>query len=109
MKVNELIKNIDFEILSMPNENASVESVYCCDFLSWAMTRAKENCAWVTVIANFNTLAVCSLCNVSLLVIADDAPVVDGFIEKANEKNINVVKSKINVFDSALMIYNTIR
>ena len=61
---------IDRQIARLVNEGDSmgreIEKVFCCDLLSIAMGRAPTGCAWVTVMANLNTLAVASLADVSI-------------------------------------------
>ena len=49
----------------------AVENVFCCDLLSVAMARAPESCAWVTVIGNNNAVAVGTLADASVIILAE--------------------------------------
>ena len=46
-------------------EERQIEGAYCGDLLSMVMGRAKENDAFVTVMANVNTIAVAVLADVA--------------------------------------------
>ena len=82
MKTYKLFENLGYEILNK-GEDRLVSGVYCCDLLSVAMSKGKENAAWVTVMSNVNTVAVCTLVDMSM-------------------------RSKLPVFETAKEIFDTL-
>ena len=81
-----------------------VESVFCCDLLSLAMSRARAGCAWVTVMANLNTVAVATLPDAACLVFAEGIPPPEGCVAKAAEEGIAVYTSPLPVYETARAI-----
>lgn len=64
MTVRDLIDTHLFELKNAGDDSDAereITRVFCCDLLSVAMGKAPAGCAWVTVMANINTLAVASL------------------------------------------------
>ena len=81
-----------------------VESVFCCDLLSLAMSRARAGCAWVTVMANLNTVAVATLTDAACLVFAEGITPPEGCVAKAAEEGIAVYTSSLPVYETARAI-----
>ena len=81
-----------------------VESVFCCDLLSLAMSRARAGCAWVTVMANLNTVAVATLADAACLVFAEGICQPEGCVAKAAEEGIAVYTSPLPVYETARAI-----
>lgn len=109
MTVQNLIDSKAFELI---NEGGSTEreitSVYCCDLLSIAMSRAPEGCAWVTVMGNINTLAVAALTDAACVVLAEGVHLDEAALSKAKEQEITVLQTELPVFDGALVIHGMI-
>lgn len=108
MKVSELKENSHFTILNNSINDCTLSCVYTCDLLSLVMSKAKEKCAWVTIMANINSIAVASLADIGCLVIADNTPVDANVINKANDHNITLIRSDLPVFETALIIHKGI-
>lgn len=81
-----------------------VSGVYCCDLLSSAMAHAPSGCAWVTVIAHPNTVAVAVLREVACIVIAEGVAVGEAVRQRAREQGIALFCSSRPVFETALAI-----
>ncbi len=63
MTVKDLIALNLFELKNAGDDadmEREITRAFCCDLLSVAMGKAPAGCAWVTVMANINTLAVAS-------------------------------------------------
>ena len=69
MTVKDLVNMSEFTALTDVSDIA-ITKVFCCDLLSIAMGKAPQGSAWVTVMANVNTLAVASLTDVACIIIA---------------------------------------
>ena len=65
-----------------------IETVFCCDLLSVAMGKAPAGCAWVTVMANLNTLAVASLADVACVILAEGFHMDENGVQKAKIQGI---------------------
>ena len=105
MKVFELSKLEQFTSLSL-SKDSDITGVFCCDLLSIAMGKAPSGSAWVTVMANVNTLAVASLTDVACIILAEGVTFDNTLIEKAKEEGIAVLKTDLPIFDAALLINN---
>ena len=62
-------------------------------------------CAWVTVMANINTLAVASLTDAACVILAEDASLDDAVLAKAKMQGITLFATGLPIFDAALSIY----
>ena len=107
MKVSEIIEKTGFEVL---NEGADKDSdkVFCCDLLSIAMSKAPAGCTWVTIMGNVNSVAVCVLTEVSLLVLAEGICPDVVTLEKAKSAGVTMLRTELPVFDAALIVHNLI-
>ena len=82
MTVQELIDKQIFGVVNLGDSlDRQITVPFCCDLLSIAMGRAPAGCAWVTVMANMNTLA------------------------KALDQEITVLSTDMPVFEAALKIH----
>lgn len=91
------------------NMEREVETVFCCDLLSIAMGRAPAGCAWVTVMANLNTLAVASLADVSCVILAEGFHMDENGLQKAWMQGITLLETDAPVFDAALAVYQAMK
>ena len=105
MKVFDLSKLEQFTALSL-SKDSEITGVFCCDLLSIAMGKAPAGSAWVTVMANVNTLAVASLTDVACIILAEGVTFDNTLIEKAKEEGIAVLKTDLPIFEAALLINN---
>lgn len=106
MTVQELI---DANLFQLKNAGDDLERditvPFCCDLLSVAMGQAPSGSAWVTVMANINTLAVASLTDVACIILAEDAYADDIMLAKAAGQGITVFATEMPIFDAALTVY----
>lgn len=91
------------------NMGREIETVFCCDLLSVAMGRAPAGCAWVTVMANLNTLAVASLADVSCVILAEGFQMDENGLKKAQMQGITLLEAHGPVFDTALAVYQAMK
>lgn len=106
MTVNELIALELFQVVN-PGEGLEREITkpFCCDLLSIAMGKAPEGCAWVTVMANINTLAVAALTEAAVIILAENAALDEPGLNKAKQEGITILKTSLPVFDAALAVH----
>ena len=100
MTVQELIDKQIFGVVNLGDSlDRQITVPFCCDLLSIAMGRAPAGCAWVTVMANMNTLAVSALTDTACVVLDDAAR------KKALDQEITVLSTDMPVFEAALKIH----
>lgn len=100
MKVSELARKLNAEIVNMPNPDDEVEGGYCGDFLSFVMQRAPENCAWFTVMTNVNVAAVASLTGAKAVVVCENCQCDDNLIDKVKKQGICVLKTNLDIYNA---------
>lgn len=107
MTVKELTEKKVFRLINEgSNLNQEITEPYCCDLLSVAMGKAPQGAAWVTVMANVNTLAVAALTEVSCIVLAEGVLPDEQTGNKAKEQGITLLASEEPVFETSLRIHS---
>ena len=105
MKVNDILTNSNFELLS--NEiclNHEVKSFFASDLLSHVMGNAGEGSALITVLSNINVLGVASLLDMSCVIFSHGVKVNDEIISKSNELGIPLLRTKLNTVSTILIL-----
>lgn len=107
MKIAE-ISEIDGIRLIMEGSDmeAEITEPYCCDLLSVAMGNAPAGCAWCTVMANMNTLAVASLTEAACVILCGGAACDENMTMKAKLEGITIFSTDAPIFDTALAVYH---
>lgn len=108
MTVKELMTACGLNALNLGDENKEITGVYCCDLLSIVMGRAPQGAAWVTIMGNMNSVAVASLAEIGMIVLADGVKPDDNAISKAVENGINLLASSEPIFETALKIHKAL-
>ncbi len=107
MTIRELVDKDLFEVVCEgTNMEREITEPYCCDLLSFAMSKAPEGGAWVTVMGNINTLAVATLTEVGCIILAEGAVLDDMAAKKAVQEEMTVLRTEEPIFKTALEIYN---
>ena len=104
MTINELETIEGFRRVTPAADAGPVTGVFCCDMLSLAMSRGVEGAAWITVMGNINTLAVCKLTGMSCIVLAEGVQPDEKMLEKATEERIPVFVTELPVYEAARAI-----
>ena len=109
MTVRELIDKQIFNVVNPGEEpDTGISTVFCCDLLSIAMGRAPAGGAWVTVMANMNTLAVAALTETACVILAEGVVLDEGAKKKALDQGITVLSTDLPVFEAALKVYELV-
>ncbi|MDO4537778.1 MAG: DRTGG domain-containing protein [Coriobacteriales bacterium] len=103
MKVNELLAH-GFEALSLPDGDREIDGVYIGDLLSWVMGRAQMDNAWITIMNNVNVIAVATLADTSCVILAEGVELPEELVETAREKDINVLRCELPIYETALRL-----
>ena len=106
MTVKELAECGRFKILNEGDETQqNITKPFCCDLLSFAMGKAPAGCAWCTVMANMNTLAVASLTEAGCVILCEGAAADEVMLSKASAQGITLLATDDPIFETALWIY----
>ena len=100
MTVNQLAELLNATKLNIANGEKEVSTGYAGDLLSFVMGRAPEDSAWFTIMTNVNILAVATLTDVAVVVVCEGANVDESIIQKANQQEINLIKTEYDVFNA---------
>ncbi|MDD6021416.1 MAG: DRTGG domain-containing protein [Acutalibacteraceae bacterium] len=104
MTVNELSSGCGFKAVALPDGEKEVSGGYAGDLLSWVMGRAKEGCAWITIMSNINIIAVASLADVACIILAEGVGVDESVKKTAEEKGVNILSTELPAYETAALI-----
>lgn len=106
MTIQDLIDSQQFRVVNAGEDTSrEITGVYCCDLLSVAMGHAPAGCAWVTIMANINTLAVVALTDAACVILAGGAALDEAASAKARQQGITVLATDGPIFETALSVH----
>ena len=108
MKLSEFIEKCGFKLINEGADDIELTKVYCCDLLSFAMSRNPSGSVWVTVMGNVNTVAVAVLTEGGCIVVAEDAEIDETALAKAQQQGVTIFKTDMPVFEAALASHKLI-
>lgn len=76
-----------------------IEGVYAGDLLSWVMSHANCNDAWVTIMSNPNVIAVATLVDVACVILTEGVALADAELSLAKEKGVTVFTTELSTFE----------
>ena len=104
MTVERFAKELELNILTMPNPEREVSGAYIGDLLSWVMGRADAGNVWITIMSNVNIVAVASLTDVACIVLAEDVMLDEQVLNTAMQKGINIYSTAKTAYEVAAML-----
>lgn len=106
MTVNDIMLATKAKLLT-PNvkTDGEIKFGYCCDLLSWVMTRACKGTVWVTVMTHLNVIAVAALLEIGCVLIPESISVEASVLERAEQEGIPVLSSEMTTFELAGILY----
>ena len=104
MTVSLLAEKCGFDFVTLPDPDREVCGGYVGDLLSWVMGRARENCAWITIMSNINIVAVASLADVSCVILSEGVSLEESVIKTAADKGVNILSTSLNSYEAAALI-----
>ncbi len=103
MKVFELAEKLGVK-LCVEGEDFDVESVYCGDFLSFAISKQDEKACWLTVMNNVNVMGVASLCETSMIILCDGTSPDENMSKRAEMMGVSIFSTEKSVYQIAVAI-----
>lgn len=100
MTVRDLLDKLQtLQPLALPCPEAEITGGYAGDLLSFVMGNGEEGQVWVTIMSNVNVIAVATLCDFALVILAQNVTLEESVLETAKEKGINVCTSSLTAFE----------
>ena len=104
MTVIDLKESLGLTPCALPEPEREISGAYVGDLLSWVMGRAKSGDAWITIMSNANTVAVCTLADPACIVLAEGVEPEPDMLKRAKEQGINVIATKLDSFSASVRI-----
>ncbi len=104
MKLSKLIEQSSIEKVVFCSDE-DIKAGYCGDLMSDVIANASNEAIWITVQAHKNSIAVALIKDIKAIVFTNNVEINEELIEKAEEENINLFKSKENSFQVSGLIY----
>ena len=84
--------------------NAEASCAYAGDLLSDVMGHAGEGSVLITVQNHLNTIAVCTLVGIAVIVVCHDRPVPPDMAEAARRENVAIVTTSLSQYAAAIAL-----
>lgn len=101
MQLEEITTDLDLEVLNKADLTKEVKGCYIGDLLSNVMARAKEGDIWITIQGHQNIVAVALLADAAAVIVAEESKVDEKTIKRADEKDVNILRSKLSAYELA--------
>jgi hypothetical protein len=109
MIVADFIVIPQFKLLtSTYSSNQLVSGLFASDLLSFVMGNIKEHNVLLTIIANFNVLAVAHLMKIPCIIFTSNVIPKPELIIKAEEENIAIITTPLDTAKAIKVIYETL-
>ncbi len=99
--VSDLVTDLNLQVLTDVHEDREITAGYCCDMLSWAMSRLSDTSCWFTILNSMNVVAVAALSGCPVIVLTENVKMEEDVRKKAAEEGISVLSSDRNTYESA--------
>lgn len=104
MTVKDFSEQLNLRVLVEDDMEREITGCYIGDLLSWVMGRAPEDCAWLTVMGNINSIAVATLADVSCIVLTENAALDGDAKAKAEQHGVNILTTDENSYMLAVKL-----
>ena len=102
MKVRKFLDEMKAKEVNIVDDTLEIQSAYCGDFLSYAISSQEENCIWFTIMNNVNVLGVATLTDCSLIVLCSGVLPDESMLNKAKIQGINICAVEGSVYETAV-------
>ncbi|MCX7710131.1 MAG: AraC family transcriptional regulator [Clostridia bacterium] len=100
MNVREFAEKTGMKVLTGDKGlDKELAGAYVCDLLSWVMSHANKNNAWITVHTHLNVVAVALLTEVACVIIPEGIHVEEPTVNKAMEEGIAILSSDKSAYE----------
>ena len=100
MKVKDFCEKLDMKVLTESVEiHKNISGVYICDLLSWVMSHASKEDAWITIHTHVNIVAVAVLTEVACIIVPEGIQVEEDTIKRANKEGILILSTNMSGYE----------
>lgn len=103
MTLSEIAEKVDGAV-AVDAPEADVKCAYCGDLLSDVMGHAGEDSVLITIQNHLNTIAVCTLVGISVIVVCHDRPVPPDMAQAASREGVAIVTTSLSQYAAALAL-----
>ncbi|MCR4938598.1 MAG: hypothetical protein K5930_00655 [Treponemataceae bacterium] len=109
MKTKDLINLLKLEVLHDSFQDREITTAYTSDLLSDVMGNAPDESVLITIQSHKNTMAVASLKDSPAIIICNNRPVPDDFLEAAKEEGVALLRTAENQFSVSGKLYEILK
>ncbi len=106
LRVDAIIDKLGLKILTDNASDKTISSGYCCDMLSWVMSRLESDCCWFTILSSMNVVAVASLTNCPLVIITEGVHVDEAVLQKARDEDVCICSTEKDTYKSVCDLHD---
>ena len=104
MDIKTLKEKLNLTLICGDDLEREVTCCYCCDLLSWVMSRAQEGDAWLTVMGNVNSIGVAVLADVACIILTENAALDEEALKRAEQNGVILLTTEKNSYRVAAEI-----
>lgn len=105
MNVKDILLDDAFELINQStNINEDINKLFASDLMSHVMGFAETGDCLLTVLNNINVLGVASLLDFTCVIFTHGVSVNQAMIQKANELDIPLLKTKLTTVDAIIQL-----
>lgn len=103
MTITEVVAKVNGRI-AVDKPGAEVNFAYASDLLSDVMGHCGDESALITIQNHLNTIAVCTLAGIEIIIICHDRPVPDDMAEAARREEVAIVTTPMSQFEASVAL-----
>ncbi len=106
MNISDLALKLNAKIITGEHGlSGQINGIYCGDLLSWVMSHAGKDCAWITVHTHLNIVAVATLCELACIIIPEDIIVEEATVKRAASEGIPILSTPLSTYEICCIAY----
>lgn len=103
MTVSEIAEKVDGKV-AVDKPGAKVNYAYASDLLSDVMGHCGDESVLVTIQNHLNTIAVCTLAGIEVIVICHNRPVPDDMAEAAAREKVAIITTPLSQYAASVAL-----
>ena len=103
MTVSEIAEKVDGKV-AVDKPGAKVNYAYASDLLSDVMGHCGDESVLVTIQNHLNTIAVCTLAGIEVIVICHNRPVPDDMAEAAAREGVAIITTPLSQYAASVAL-----
>ena len=103
MTVSEITEKVDGKV-AVDKPGAKVNYAYASDLLSDVMGHCGDESVLVTIQNHLNTIAVCTLAGIEVIVICHNRPVPDDMAEAAAREEVAIITTPLSQYAASVAL-----